>query len=316
MQEVALRSWQGLLSARKLDSSWCTIECVANHGMLDRAQVHADLMGSARLDRKLEQREAAQGFHDFIQRMRLASMCGSRGHAEAVNAIASDSTLDFSGRLLDSAVYQRQIPFGNRTRLKLACEIRVAEVVPGDHEQSGSLLVQSVHNSRTIRAAGLRQTLEVVQQCINERSLMNSCTNVYHHPGWLIDDRQVGIFINDLQRNGFRDENTRFRFRQGDFDLFFATQLVACLRGLSIQQDLLVVNPSLDLRAALFWKCFAQEAVEALLLVCCFGGQCGHNSNGVKGAARPISSAVLFTSSASFSQRAVALAVLAGGCFK
>jgi hypothetical protein len=69
------------------------------------------------------------------------------------------------------------------------------------------------------------------------------------------------------------------------------------------------------LRAALFWKCFAQEPVEALLLVCCFGGQCGHNSNSVKGAARPISSAVLFTS-ASFSQRAVALAVLPGGCFK
>ena len=214
MQEVPFQSWQGLLSGRKLDSSWRTIKGVTDHRMLDRTQVYPDLMRSARLNRELEQREAAKGFYHFVQSMRLASMGGSRGHPQAVNAIASDGALDFSGRLLNAAVYQRQIPFGDRTRLKLAREICVAEVVPGDDEQSRSLLIQAVHDSRMIRAAGLRQTLEVVQQCINERSLMNSCTNVNYHPGWLIDDRQVGIFINDLQWNSFRDERTRFRFRQ------------------------------------------------------------------------------------------------------
>ena len=105
MQEVALRSWQGLLSGRKRDSSRCAIESVTDNGVFDRAQVYPDLMRSARLDRKLEQREAAKGFYNFVQRMCLTSMGSSRGHAQAVNTIASDSALDFSGRLLHWALH-------------------------------------------------------------------------------------------------------------------------------------------------------------------------------------------------------------------
>jgi len=111
---------------------------------------------------------------------------------------------------------------------------------------------------------------------------MNSSANVYHHPGRLIDDSQVGIFIDEVQGNGFREESARFGLRQRDLDLFLAAQLVACLRRLAIQEDLMFFNPFLDLRAALFWKCFAQEAVETLALVCCFGGQCGHDSHSAR----------------------------------
>src|SRR5688572_12596144 len=119
--------------------------------------------------------------------MCLASMGGTRRHAQAVNAIASNGALDFSGRLFHSAVYQGQISFGDRSRLKLARKIRVTEVALGNHEQSGGLFVQSMHNSRTVHTAGLRQTLEMVEQSIDERSLLNSCANVYHHPGRFID---------------------------------------------------------------------------------------------------------------------------------
>ena len=115
MQEVALRSWQSVLSGRKLDSSRCAIESVTDNGMFDRAQVYPDLMRSARLDRELEERETAKGFHHFVQRMRLTSMGGSRRHAQAVNAIATDGALDFSTSLLHLAVHERQIPFDDHT---------------------------------------------------------------------------------------------------------------------------------------------------------------------------------------------------------
>src|SRR3990172_3919370 len=139
MKEVSFQSGQSLLPGRKSDSSRCAIECVADNGMFDRAQMYPDLMGAARFDRELEQRETRKCFHHFVHRMRLASAGSSRGHAPAVNAIAPDGTLDFSAQLLHSAVYQSQISFSDRTRLKLVCEIRVTEVVLGHHEQSGGL---------------------------------------------------------------------------------------------------------------------------------------------------------------------------------
>ena len=154
MKEVSFQSGQSLLPGRQGDSGRCAIECVANNGMFDRAQVYPNLMGSARLDRELEQREARKTFHHFVQRMRLASAAGSRGHAETVRTIAPDGALNFSGWLVHSAVYQSQISFGDRTRLKLACEIRVAEVVLGNHEQSGGLFIQAMYDSRTVRTAG------------------------------------------------------------------------------------------------------------------------------------------------------------------
>ena len=40
-------------------------------------------------------------------------------------------------------------------RLKLVSEIRVADVILGNHEQSGGLFVQSMYDSRTVCAAGL-----------------------------------------------------------------------------------------------------------------------------------------------------------------
>ncbi len=132
-------------------------------------------------------------------------------------------------------MHQRQISFDDPTRLKLAREIRVADVVLGHHEQSRGLFIQAVNDSRTVRPAGLRETLEMVQQSINERSPENSGANVYHHPGWLIDDGHVGIFINNIQWNSFREERGRFRRRQRDVDLFLAAQLVARLCRLAIQ---------------------------------------------------------------------------------
>ena len=109
VQEVPFQNWQGRLFGGQLDLSRCAVEGVTDHGMPDRAKVHPDLMRSACLDRKLEQREATKAFYYFVLRMRLASMGGSRGHAQAVNAVASDGAVNFSGRLLHPAVYQRPL---------------------------------------------------------------------------------------------------------------------------------------------------------------------------------------------------------------
>jgi len=155
VKEVSFQSGQSLLSGRKGDSGRRAIECVADNGMFDGAQMDSDLMGSARLDRELEQREARKTLDDLIHRVRFTRTGGSRGHAQAVDAIAPDGTLDFSARLVHSTVCQSQISFGDRTRLKLARKSRVAEVVLGNHEQSGGVFVQAMHDSRTVRPAGL-----------------------------------------------------------------------------------------------------------------------------------------------------------------
>ncbi len=103
-------------------------------------------------------------------------------------------------------------------------------VILGDDDQPAGFLVEPVHNSRAQLAAHIRQFAEAMQQRVDQRPaiafvLGGACSGVHHHSRWLVDDSQVVIFIDDVERDVLCDGAQRRGLGVAkDGDLFAAAQ--------------------------------------------------------------------------------------------
>ena len=109
-------------------------------------------------------------------------------------------------------------------------------VVLRHHNQSAGLFIQTMYNPRPQRASHPRQTSQMMQQGIHQRSAIarivgRSRPGVNHHSGRLVDHREIVIFINNVERNILGDglDRSPLRFAQ-HADPLPATQLQRGLR--------------------------------------------------------------------------------------
>ena len=113
-----------------------------------------------------------------------------------------------------------------------------------------------MHDSRAHLSAKARQRRKVMQQGVDERApiagiLAGSGSGMDHHASGLVDDGQVVVFIDDLQRNVFgHGPQRRPRRRTGYRDLLAATKLQRRPRRSPIHQNLLLGNELLHTGAA------------------------------------------------------------------
>lgn len=54
----------------------------------------------------------------------------------------------------------------------------------------------------------------MIQNRIDERTAIMSCCRMNDHPLWLIDHKQIRILVKNIERNIFRLNGERFRFRK------------------------------------------------------------------------------------------------------
>src|SRR5439155_4504810 len=55
------------------------------------------------------------------------------------------------------------------------------------------------------QVAGLaRKARDVMYQSIDQRSRLYACTKVNHHAGRLVYNQQIFVFVDDIERQGFR----------------------------------------------------------------------------------------------------------------
>ena len=87
----------------------------------------------------------------------------------------------------------------------------VCSVILCHHHKPRRILVQTVDNTRTERTVhGRKIFLEVVQECSGKRSLTHAITRMHHQIARLVDDHDIIIFVNDVQRNIFGFKRRRF----------------------------------------------------------------------------------------------------------
>ncbi len=117
-----------------------------------------------------------------------------------------------------------------------------------------------MHDPRPQFAADRGQLLKVMQQRIDQRSAVarifgRSRSRMHHHARGLVDDRQVIVLVDDVERNFFWDGAQRWSvWRPGDRDLLVAIALQSQRRlgRRPVHQHLACLNELLNPGAAHF----------------------------------------------------------------
>jgi hypothetical protein len=117
----------------------------------------------------------------------------------------------------------------------------------------------------------------VVKQGVYERAAIalvfgGPGPGVDHHAGGLVDDSEVGVFVEDVEWDIFGDGSQwRARCRRHDGDAFATAKFQGCSSRFVVNKYLLLGDELLDARAA-YIQTEHQELIEALAGV--FGCDC------------------------------------------
>ena len=110
----------------------------------------------------------------------------------------------------------------------------------------------------------------MVEQCVDERPRVDARGWVNDHAARLVDDDDVAVLIEDVERDILRQDLDGLRLRQVEGDFLPRLQLVVRLAHAATDERLPLRDDLLDMRARERGLHAREEAVEALaVLVCC-----------------------------------------------
>ena len=138
----------------------------------------------------------------------------------------------------------------------------MAGVVARHDDQAGRALVEPVHYPRSHLTAGRRPTSAAAEQRVNERARMVAGRRVNHHPGRLVDDEQVFIFIHDFERNRLRHGHRRVSLGNLDLDDVSGRHSIRGIGSLAVDPDQATLDEPRGGRPAQIVRVIRDEAVE------------------------------------------------------
>ena len=223
-----------------------------------------DLMGPARTQPYSKKRQRVKPRQHFP-----LSKCGSPAlcnhcHFLPRARVASNRAVDFTlvGRQL--APDERNIGTGRRVRGELLAQgIVGAQAARHDHEPA-RILIEAVYDPRPQLAPGRLPARPTVQQAVHERPVPMTGSRMHDQIGRLVDDQDVFILEEHLERNGFGDDlNLAQAGIGGPGDLLPHLDGRAHLAGRAVQENLPIADQLLDRTARDTFGVFSQEKIDA-----------------------------------------------------
>jgi len=176
----------------------CAIKTVSGDRVAQGSQMDTDLMGTPRGDMNFEQRVFVEPLQHGVFRPRATAALQTGGHPHAADRVAGNRFFDSSVVLFDFAVHQRHIGFFDRAARELFRKALVRTVGLRHYQHAAGESVQPVDNARPQIASHTRESLEVVEQGIDQRSGVHSGARVDNHSSRLVDGNHIGIFVEDV----------------------------------------------------------------------------------------------------------------------
>jgi hypothetical protein len=242
------------------------VERVADDWVADRAEVHANLMRAARMDRDSGQRQpAADRFRFDNARDGLSASPRTCRHFLPVDRIAADRCVDTTAGL-DDTPHERRVFLLDLAVAELIGERFVGPIVLGDDHQPGSAAIQAVHNPGSPLPADSAQVGNVVEQRVHECPRLVTSGRMHHHPGRLVHDDEIAILVDDAQRQCLRCGDRLDRCGNLDGDNLSCFNRLVHTRWTLIDTDMSVPDEPLDLRSRSVGEDRDQEEIESLAL--------------------------------------------------
>ena len=175
-------------------------------------------------------------------------------HLLPMLGIASNWRVDLATRRFHDAFDEREVCFVDAARFELRLQIAHCRVVLCDDDDAARLAVKPMHDPRSFRAADI-QVGTMREDRVDERAVMVSCRRMHDHPRGLVDDEQIGIFVQNIEWDFFgarcaRPEQSRgIRWRDIDRDRLADLDAVTRFACDAVNANVRVVNQALDCRA-------------------------------------------------------------------
>ena len=135
-------------------------------------------------------------------------------------------------------------------------------IVFGNDEQSRGILIDAVHDAGTKLPVDAAQMVEAKQKRIDERSLVIAASGVYRHALWLVDDRDVLVLIDDIERDVLGAGSDGPGIGDLNLDLLPVLQNGARLHGPARNEHMALIDELFD-GAPREARPFAQKHVDA-----------------------------------------------------
>ncbi len=249
-----------------LEAAAPAIDRIAGERVAEVLEVDADLVRAAGLRPALDEVQAVAGREHAVVRHRLTAFAGEvDGHFLAVRPVAADCGVDGAAAASQRALDDGEVDLFDRAVGELPRERLVRGVVLRNRETAAGFLVQPVHDARPLHAADAGEVLAMVQQSLHERAGGIARAGVHDEAGGLVHHEQVGVFVQDRERDVLR---LHFGLRRGrgnvHRDLVAFPQRLRAAGGGAVAPDLAGFDQGLHARAREFRHAGREEAVEPI----------------------------------------------------
>ena len=224
----------------------------------------ADLMSASGAEVDAEQSVLREAAFDEVFGPGGAALAGFGGEAGAMDGVASDGFFDDAVILFDEALDEGEIDLFDVAVSELMGERVVGLVGFGDDEDAAGEAVEAMDDARAERSLDLRELREVMEQGVDEGSVMDTGSSMDGHAGRLVDDDDVGVFVDDVERDVFGSGGQGRQVSGVDVDHVGGAEELRGFGGLLIDEDATVFGPGLQAGTRDSGELPLQEMIETL----------------------------------------------------
>jgi len=254
------------------------VKGVAQERMAEVFHVDPDLMGPAGVQGAFDNRaDAGQllGYAPGGEGGAAAPV--EHSHFFALDGVAANQGLDGpAARSGKESLDEGEVDFCDGTGGKLAGEMGMGGVVPGDHEASAGVLVEPVDDPGPPLAADAGKRGAMRQQGMDQSMAGMAGGGVDHQARRLVEDHDIGVFEEDIERDVLGLEQGGLGGRLGQGDQGAGPDFVARFGGLSLEGGVALPDEGLQAGAREVRQLSREEPVQPIPRGACIDSELRH----------------------------------------
>jgi len=239
VEEIAVQRDQRDFSDAELRG--CTVERVTNHGVEKSGEMHADLVRAAGVELHFEERSGVDAGEDAPVGAGFASVAendaAAGGHAGATIGIAGDGEVNGAAIFFQEALHESDVRFLDFASAEGFAELCVSGVIFGDEDDAGGVFIEAMHYAGAEGVATLGESLAAAEESVDQGAARGAGAGVHGHSGGFVDGDDVGVFIEDVERNGFGFGAQRRARLNLDLNALASAEAVGTLGSPGVDED-------------------------------------------------------------------------------
>jgi hypothetical protein len=124
-----------------------------------------------------------------------------------------------------------------------------------------------MHDAWPLLAPDAAEIVDVMKQRVHQRAGVMSCRRMDDHPRRLVDDDEVGVLVEDRQRQRFRLGRRLRELRDINDDLLAGLHRLVRLAAAHADPDVTLLDQALNLRAGISGQYSRQKPIETVSLI-------------------------------------------------